>query len=436
MHKRRMAALLTGLVLILATVTLTSSNNLAQQAVEVLGGFIATDNFDQSIAPLLEETDIGIVSSDVEGLNSVLLQRVDAGDPPNLYVTPQPGVFNDLQARGAGVDLVGSGVFTQEELDDSYTPAELALGQSSDGTQHGIFIRANFKSAIWYNPKMFDQFGYEIPETWDELIALSDQIVADGLTPWCHAFESGAASGWPGTDWIEDIVLHKDGPEVYDAWVAGEVGFSDPRIQEAFQMFLDVVLTEGYTFGGPVNALATPFGEGGNGLFSDEGDEAPNCFMFKQAQFIAAFFEDNNPGVSFGEDYDFFPFPTITPEYADTVLGAGVLMGMAEDSPEAREVIRFVNTPEFQVTFAQFNDNVPPNNNVAVDETNVPDPLARQAAAELGAEGAVFRFDGSDLMPSAVGGGSFWTAILDLVSGAPLEPTLQSLDEDFEAATN
>ena len=413
-----------------------ASTPIAQETVEVLGGFIATENFDQSVAPLLEETDIEIVSSDVEGLAGTLLQRVDAGDPPNLYVTPQPGVFNDLQARGEGVPLVEAGVFTQEELNDSYTPAELALGQSNNGTQHGIFIRSNFKSAIWYNPKMFDQFGYEIPTTWDEMIALSDRIVEDGMTPWCHAFESGSASGWPGTDWIEDIVLHKDGPEVYDGWVAGEVKFSDPRIQEAFQMFLNVVRTEGYTFGGPTNALATPFGEGGNGLFPDEGDEAPNCFMFKQAQFIADFFEDNNPGVTFGEDYDFFPFPTINPEFSSTVLGAGVVMGMAEDTEAAREVLRFANTPEFQIEFAKFNDNVPPNNNVEVNETNIPDPLAREAANQLGAEDAVFRFDGSDMMPSAVGAGSFWTAILDLVSGEPLEPTLEQLDEDFEAATN
>jgi alpha-glucoside transport system substrate-binding protein len=410
--------------------------DLSDATVEVLGGFNAAGNFDEAIQPFVDETGMTVNASDVESLASVVLQRVRAGDPPDLYVSPQPGLISDLVANDAGVPLVGSGAFSQSELEEVYTTDELALGQSSDGTQHALPIRSNLKSAIWYNPQMFDEYGYEIPETWEEMIALSDRMVENGHTPWCHALESGSASGWPGTDWIEDIVLHKDGPEVYDQWVNGEVGFSDSRIKEAFQMYLDVVRTEGYTFGGPTNAAATPFGEVGNGIFPDEEGEAPNCFMFKQAQFILSFVTDNNEGVEFGENINFFDFPTITPEYSETVLGAGVIMGMLEDSPAAREVLNYVTSADFQVQFARPNNNVAPNNNVEINEQNYPSPLARKAAESLETEGAIFRFDGSDQMPAAVGAGTFWSAILELVQGADLEPRLEKLDQDFADATS
>lgn len=410
--------------------------DLSQAEVEVLGGFSETEFFNQAIEPFAEETGMTINASDVASTASVILQRVRAGDPPDLYVAPQPGVVGDLVANDAGIPLVEEGVFTQDELNQMFSPNELALGQSADGTQYALPIRANLKSAIWYNPQMFDRYGYEIPETWDEMIALSDQIVEDGMTPWCHAFESGSASGWPGTDWIEDIVLHKEGPEVYNGWINGEVKFTDPRIEEAFQMFIDIVRTDGYTFGGPTNAVATPFREIGDGLFPDEGDEEPNCFMFKQAQFIMAFVQDRNEQAEFGETIDFFDFPTINPEYSEAVLGAGIIMGMLKDSPASRALIRHATTPEFQVPFAQPDNRVATNNNVEINEENYPNDMARQAAQSLESEGAIFGFDASDMMPAAVGAGSFWTAVLELVQGAELQPQLEMLDQDFEDATS
>jgi alpha-glucoside transport system substrate-binding protein len=157
--------------------------------------------------------------------------------------------------------------------------------------------------------------------------------------------------------------------------------------------------------------------------------------MFKQAQFILSFVQDNNENVTFGENIDFFPFPEINPDYSGAVMGAGVIMGMLEDSEAARAVLSESMSARFQVAFAQPNNNVAPNNNVVINEENYPSPLARTAAESLEAEDAIFRFDGSDQMPAAVGAGSFWSAILEVVQGAELEPRLEQLDQDFEDAT-
>jgi alpha-glucoside transport system substrate-binding protein len=393
--------------------------------IDVLGGFNNAENFESAIAPILEGTGIVARATDVEGMSGHLLQSVQTGNPPDLYVAPQPGVITNLRSlpEAAGVDLVASGVFTQEELNAAYSESELQLGQV-DGIQYAIPTRLQLKSMIWYNPQAFEAGGYEIPTTWDELVALSDQIVADGLTPWCHGFESASASGWPGTDWIEDIVLAKDGPLVYDQWTSGAIGFTDDRIVEAVEMFLHMVLSDGYTFGGALYALSTNWGNAGDGLFS--GD----CMMYRQAQFLSGFFENNNPGVEFGKDYDFFPFVQINSDYEGTVMGGGVLQGMIKFSEPAKSVMRAVNTPEFQVQFSKPNNDIPPHAEVEINERNLPNALARKAA-DIVRRASVFRFDGSDLMPAAVGAGAFWSAVLDLVSGEDISRVLSRPELEF-----
>ena len=103
---------------------------------------------------------------------------------------------------------------------------------------------------VWYPKAAFDAAGYKVPETWDEMLALSDQIVADGSTPWCVGFESGGATGWPATDWMEDIMLRTAGTDTYDKWVAHEIPFNDPAVEHAGEVFGDIMFHEGYVLGG------------------------------------------------------------------------------------------------------------------------------------------------------------------------------------------
>ncbi len=64
----------------------------------------------------------------------------------------------------------------------------------------------------------------------EDLIKLSDQIVKDGGTPWCIGLGSGGATGWPATDWVEDLMLRMNTPETYDGWVNNTVKFNDPKV--------------------------------------------------------------------------------------------------------------------------------------------------------------------------------------------------------------
>ncbi|GAI51803.1 unnamed protein product, partial [marine sediment metagenome] len=183
-------------------------------------------------------------------------QRVEAGNPPDLAILPNPGQMYELAKDGNLVDI--SKFMDMDELKGNYAQVWIDLA-SYEGKPYGIFYKVANKSLVWYNPTAFSEAGYEIPTTWDELIALSDKIVADGNTPWAIGFESGAASGWPATDWIEDIMLRTAGPDVYDKWVNHEISWIDPAVKTAWETFGQIVGKEDYQYGGTAGTLSTNF---------------------------------------------------------------------------------------------------------------------------------------------------------------------------------
>ncbi len=193
------------------------------------------------------------------------------------------------------------------------------------------------KSLVWYSPDNFAEKGYTVPQTWEELMALQDKIVADGGVPWCLGIESGGATGWTATDWIEDIMLRTQPPDVYDGWVTNTIKFNDPRIVAA----IDAVRFDrqaGQVRGRRRQAVTTTaFGDSPKGLFS----VPPQCYMHRQASFIPGFFPEGLK-VS-GEDYNFFYLPASSKvDLGKPVLGSGNLVTISKDSPAARAFIDYI----------------------------------------------------------------------------------------------
>lgn len=384
--------------------------------VTVLGvwGGQELDHFKEAVYPFTEETGIGMAFEGTRDLPAVLTTRVEAGNPPDLAILPNPGQMHELAAAGELVDI--STFMDMDQLQSDYAQSWLDLG-SYEGGLYGIFYKAAIKSLVWYSPAAFEAQGYTVPTTWDELIALSDQIVADGGVPWCIGFESGAASGWPATDWIEDIMLRTAGPEVYDKWVNHEIPWTDPAVKTAWEHFGQIARNEEYAYGGTTGVLTINFGDSPAPLF----DSPPGCYMHRQASFITGFFPE---GVT-EEDYAFFPFPSIDPAYGVPALGGADLIVMFNDTPEARALMQYLATPEAQEIWAAYGDFLSPNKRVSLDV--YPDATTR-AMAEALTSAEVFRFDASDLMPAAVGSGSFWTGTLDYVGGEDLDSVLEAIE--------
>jgi alpha-glucoside transport system substrate-binding protein len=258
----------------------------------------------------------------------------------------------------------------------------------------------------------------------EELKSLTDQIVEDGGTPWCIGLGSGAATGWPATDWVEDMMLRTQSPEDYDAWVANDLKFDDPKVVEAIEEYGYFARNDDYVAGGSASVANTDFRESPAGLF----EIPPACYMHRQASFIPAFFPE---GTEVGQDVDFFYFPAFAEkDLGKPVLGAGTLFGITKPSDATNGFIEFLKTPiahelwMAQGGFLTAHAGVNP-------EVYADDSLRGQG--EILRNATTFRFDASDLMPGEIGAGAFWTGMVDYTTGADAAAVAGEIQDRWDA---
>jgi alpha-glucoside transport system substrate-binding protein len=354
---------------------------------------------------------------------------VDGGSPPDIAVTPQPGSICEFADAGKLVSLEDMG-FDIAALEAAHSSYFIGLGEC-DGSHYGIPTNANYKSIVWYNKPAFEAGGYTIPETWEDLVSLSQQVLDDGITPWCIGLGSEAATGWPGTDWVEDIMVRTAGADVYNQWVNHEITFNDPALTTALETAAEIWFAEGFVLGGIDGVSAIDFRDAPDPMFNDP----PACMFHRQASFIASFFPE---GVEPGVDSDFFNFPAIDTSLPAAAMGGGELAIVFDDRPEVVAFLEAYAAPDMQCVVAS-----PAGHGMAGIErisanANTPntcyesDTVKKQAeavAAALGANG--FVFDASDLMPSAVGQGSFWTGMVDWTRGTPTAEVLDAIETSW-----
>ncbi|MEM9449752.1 MAG: ABC transporter substrate-binding protein [Cyanobacteria bacterium P01_E01_bin.6] len=396
------------------------SDDIGQPTVTILGVIVGEqqEKFEQAIAPFEEATGIDVIYEGTDAFATLLPVRVDSGNAPDIAMFPQPGLMADFAREGQLIAL--DEFLGAEKLAEAYADDWITLGTINEQI-YGVWYRASVKSLVWYSPKAFEAAGYTIPETWDDMIALSDQIVTDGSVPWCLGMESGDATGWVGTDWIEDIMLRTQGGDVYDQWVTHAIPFDAPAVAQAFEQFGAIALNPDYVVGGTVGAISTPFGDSPNGLFNDP----PGCYMHRQANFIASFFPED---VVLGEDVNVFPLPPIDSADGLPVLVAGDVFSMFNDTPEARLLMEYLTTPEPHEIWAGLGGFISPHKAVGIEV--YPDVVS-QAQAEILANASFVRFDGSDMMPGAVGTGAFWTGVVNYVGGTDLDTVLSDIESSW-----
>jgi alpha-glucoside transport system substrate-binding protein len=338
--------------------------------------------------------------------------------PPDIAVVPQPGLVQQMFRDGRIVPVSDD---TAAMLGRSYDDEALDLGRV-DGTLVGFPYRANVKSLVWYRPEVLARLDVALPDTIAELESLAELIEARGLTPWCLGIDAQLATGWPATDWVEDLIVRQAGPDVYNDWVAGVIPFSDERIATAFNTFRALVLKPGRVAGGVSKVLSTSTQMSDDPLFSDP----PGCVLFKQASFAYGWMP---PGLELGPegDIDFFLLPgTEAGRPAPVVAGADLAVAFS-DRPEVAAVLAQLATPQAGLAWAQGGSYVSPRNDV--DPVSYYAPVD-QAVAEVLLEAETLVFDGSDAMPPHIGTTLFWTQITAWISGqVSYEELAQTLDE-------
>jgi len=395
------------------------------KVVTMAGPFTDNDaiKFEQSIKSFEEETGIDIQYEGSKEFEASISIRVEGGNPPDIVDFPQPGLLETFAGKGYVIDL--NKVLDMDKVRSNYIQSwlDMATMDSPDGPiMAGVWGRVNGKSLVWYNKKAFDEAGYEVPETWEELVELQNTILADGDSPWAVGIESGAATGWPATDWVEEMMLRTTSLENYDRWVAGELKFDSPEVRKAIQTMADIWFADGMVHGGRRSIATTSFGDAPKVMFEDP----PKAWLHKQGNFITSFFPDN---LTAGEDYDFFYLPSVDPQYGRPVLVAGDIYAMFDDRPEVRMVMQYFATGASVEGWVRAGGAISPHKDSDLSwYSNIVD----RKVAEVIQNATSVRFDGSDLMPGAVGAGSFWKEMTAYVSGSKsLDAALKAIDASW-----
>jgi len=372
---------------------------------------VEADRLEAAWADFEAETGIDIKHEGSATFEDDIKLRVEGGDSPDLAFVPQPGLLATLVSGGKVVPLTN----LQADVEANDIAGWVGFG-SVDGKFYAPPFGANIKSLVWYGPTAFKDAGYEIPTTWQAMLDLSQQIVDNGGTPWCVGAESGGATGWVLTDWVEDFVLRTAGPEVYDKWVAHEIPFNDPAIVAAVDAVGTIVKNDDFVVGGAQSIPSTSFGESPLGLLDG------SCFMHRQANFIGNQFPE---GTTKGPDgqVNAFYLPVVNEGDPKVMLGGGELITAFSDKPEVEFVAKYLTGAEYANNRLAGGNWLTPNKKA--DISLVTDPL-EQTFAQLLADSDVFRFDGSDLMPGPVGAGSFWSEMVEWVVGN--KSTQEALD--------
>jgi alpha-glucoside transport system substrate-binding protein len=413
-------------VLLLTTAPLYARGNGEEEApegnlVSVFGAFRDEEayRFEESMKPFEDRTGIDVQYEFSSEFETLIFVRVEGGNPPDVAALPQPGLMKNFASKGA-LKPLWPGIL--DKIGTNYAPVWKDLG-AHEGTPYGVFHRVNVKSLVWYPKKAWKDAGYPIPKTWDELAGLMDRMVRDGGVPWTIGIESGGATGWVATDWVEDIMLRTAGPEVYDQWVNHEIPFNDPRVKRACEMMGEIWLNTKYVYGGPTYILTTFFGDAPNPLFEDP----PQAWMHRQGNFIAGFFPEGVQ-ANLDEEVAIFGLPAIDPKWGTPVLGGGDQFVVFNDRPEVRSFMEYLTTGESGKAWAQAGGALFPHKDQ--DLGWYPTEIAR-VQAKLLLEAEVFRFDASDLMPAEVGAGTFWTGMVDYISGVPLDKVLDTIEKSW-----
>lgn len=386
--------------------------------------------FTGSLAAFSERTGIEIAYEGVSDHETVLTVRVEGGDAPDIAQVAQPGLMRSFAEAG---NLVALDTYMNlDQLSTDYSSAWTDLGKAGDQT-YGVFFKAATKSIVWYPVQAFADAGYEPPTTWDELMALTQQIVDDGNgNPWCISIEHGEASGWVATDWVEDILLRSAGTDVYDQWVDHSIPFNDPAVLEAAEIMKSVWFTPDYVWGGNAAINGVWVGDTQTPMFT-EGK--PECWMHKQASWISDFWPkdpDTEEALFFpGEDAKFFYLPSINGDAP--VLGSGDMFIQFNDRPEVRAVVEYLATADAAKGWAASGGFISPNSAVPTDW--YVDYASAEQAAILAAATAL-RFDASDIMPAEVGAGTFWAGMVEWVAanGEGTEDIFGSIEDSWPEA--
>lgn len=380
------------------------------------------DGFNKVLLPEAKKQGITLKIKKVNDIQTLVMTSIQANKSPDIAILPQPGVVADVVKRNKATAL--DDVVDMNALKSSMVPGTLEAG-TINGKLYGLLVSMNVKSLVFYNKKAWAKAGYPIPKSLDELNSLTDKIKSDGGTPWCAGLQDpGGASGWPMTDWMEDLVMRYGGPDKYNDWVSHKIKFDDPVVKQAGEEVQKLLFTQGNVTGGQKAIANSNWQTVANPMFNAK----PGCWMLKQGNFITSFFPKNiqknldaNVGV--------FGFPPATTGGDNPTLGGGDLATLLNNNASSKAVMKMMADKSLGTEPAKLGGYISPHKDF---DTSVYPNTIVAGAAKVAYGSTQFLFDGSDAMPASVGAGSFWKEMVSWTSGEEnLDTALKNIDSSW-----
>ena len=385
------------------------------------------DGLKAGLEPLAAAKNITVEWQKVDAIDQLIITKAQAGDLPDIAIVPQPGVVQKLVDLGVAKSL--DTVLDVPTVGGTMIPGEIEAGIMSDGALYGLLTSMNVKGLVWYPKAAWEANGYAVPQSLDELKTLTESMAKAGQTPWCNGIESGGATGWAATDWMENLVMRQAGVEAYQKWVKGEIKFDSPEFRQAADYFQTLFFNDKNVNGGRKAIAATSFGDATKGLFTDP--KKPDCMMYMQGSFITGFFPENVQ-KDLDNQVGVFMLPGIKAGEAPPIEGGGDLSVLLSDNPAAAQVINLFTDPSMGIPAAKASSYLSPYK--TFDVANYPGAITQQIA-KLAYGASYFLFDGSDAMPAEVGAGTFWTDMTAWISGEEsLDDAIKNIDASWPAS--
>jgi alpha-glucoside transport system substrate-binding protein len=349
----------------------------------------------------------------------VIRTRLAAGNPPDVAIIPRPGVVAELARDDALIPLEDMGL-DPDTINENYSDTWTSLA-TVDDTLYGVVAKANSKSTIWYKPNNFQKNGFEVPTTWDDLLALTQQYEQKDPDPWAVGAQ-GRDNSWTLTDWFENIYARNAGSDNYTKLFNGDLPFNDQTVKDALTEMVKIV-NDKYVAGGIDTALGITFVDGIGRVFSKK----PVANMYMEGGFVGGIaLGDVNPDLKVGEDIDFFEWPTIDEANGNPLVGGGDVASAFVNNEDNKKLIEYLSTPEAGDIWVSTGAIASPNK--GVDDADYPNELVAKEAKQL-KDAESFLFDGSDLLPGTLGQ-EFGTLLQQIVKNPG---NMDSLLDDYQA---
>ena len=381
--------------------------------------------YEEVLAAFTEKTGIQVNHEGLQEFETTIVARVEGGDPPDLAEFPQSGLMKDLDKINPMVDL--SQVLDADQM-ASYPASLFTEAKAADGrliSHVGGLAVAN--STIFYDPATWAQYGYTEPTTWQELLDLTSKMKEDGVPPWCVTIESGGATGWIVADWIMDMVLQQQGEEVYNQWLRGEVKNSDPRIKAAWEEVGKILNDPDAVYGGTDRMLSTSWDQQALPMFADPAQ----CGMTHFASFALSSMP-SDVVADLDKNLGMFLFPKVNADATEATVGNSTFTGILVDSPAARELAKFIATPEaFEPWIGASPYALSYNNKVPLDWYG--SQVQKDLAAAIGGGVPIVVENAVDSFPGAVAQAT-WSNLAQWVEdgGANIDERLADIDAAWE----